>query len=388
MTDDSDLDYDAELDATRRGFGAPLFSMEAADNAEVIPTHLPRGVESMWTTQANPDDVEQVQMSAAAPVELSPEDPRPDPPRNVTGFAVDPGAAWNRGAAAPTPSGAPGAGGVFSAEPVDRDLDLVEEDPYDGVDDAIDGELEDDWSDLPSAASGLFSSGPGTPPAAAGTPGGAPTGPAAGPPPESADPWSSWGGAATPQPPPAAAPPPNPPPHNAPQYDAPPHTAPPDSSAHQPPPFPLRDRRVTEDPTDAVVPDTHGFDVAVSRLRPEDRERARVPLAVCGALLAPGEQVIGVVTGQMLGRPAAVVVTRARVLVVNDRRWKPIVDVFPIDDSLLVRGRRDSHVAALSFSDRDRFSMVDGITEVEVAIGLVDAIRHPAGPDFGGGQEF
>jgi hypothetical protein len=105
-------------------------------------------------------------------------------------------------------------------------------------------------------------------------------------------------------------------------------------------------------------------------------------------LLEPGEQVLGAVTGQMLGRPAAVVVTRERVLVANDRRWQPIVDIYPIDDSLLVRGRHDRQVAALSFADDVRLSMVDGITDVEIAIGLAEAIRDPGTPDRGSGAAF
>jgi len=137
-----------------------------------------------------------------------------------------------------------------------------------------------------------------------------------------------------------------------------------------------------------VAADQHGFDVAISRLRDDDQERARVPLAVCGALLEPGEQVVGVVTGQMLGRPAAIVATRERVLVVNDRRWEPIVDIYRIDASLLVRGRHDRHVAALSLADDERLSMVDGITEVELAIDLADAIRDPGGAGQGSGTAF
>ena len=46
-----------------------------------------------------------------------------------------------------------------------------------------------------------------------------------------------------------------------------------------------------------------------------------------------------------------------------------------------VRGRHDRSVAALSFADDERLSMVDGITEVDIAIELADAIRIPAVPD-------
>ncbi len=98
-------------------------------------------------------------------------------------------------------------------------------------------------------------------------------------------------------------------------------------------------------------------------------------LAVCGALLEPDELVAGVVTGQMLGRPAAVAVTDRRVIIANDRRWQPLVDVYRIDSKLVVRGRHDRQVAALSFADTTRLSMIDGITEVELAIELAERIR-------------
>jgi hypothetical protein len=139
---------------------------------------------------------------------------------------------------------------------------------------------------------------------------------------------------------------------------------------------------------DDIVADQHGLDVAVARLAAQDRETARVPLSVCGALLLPGEHVVGAVTGQMLGRPAAVVVTLGRVLIVNDRRWQPIVDIYPIDERLLVRGRHDRSMAALSIGDDERLSMVDGIHDVELAIELADAIRHPGAAEHGAPSAF
>ncbi|CAB4801609.1 unannotated protein [freshwater metagenome] len=117
------------------------------------------------------------------------------------------------------------------------------------------------------------------------------------------------------------------------------------------------------------------FESAVLRLRPEDAEAAHVALSVCGALLPAGEGVVALLTGQMLGRPAAVLVTEYRVVIANDRRWTPVIDVFAINADLTVRGRQDRDIAALSFSDRNRVSMVDGITEVAMAIELANLIR-------------
>jgi hypothetical protein len=253
-----------------------------------------------------------------------------------------------------TAVGAPGAGGVFSAEPVDRDDDLLDEAE-------VVGELDEDWAEPVGGPAPVFSNGA----AGAGVNSTDSTDGAPNPFSTSgADPWQAWHEPAEPGAATAAA------------------------SPTGPPPFP-GGAGTDEQLADAVASDPHGYELAVARLQPEERERARVPLAVCGALLQPDEVVIGVVTGQMLGRPAAVVVSRTRVLVANDRRWIPIVDTYRVDEHLSVRGRHDRHVAALSFSDREHFSMVDGITEVDLAIGLAEAIRH-RGQDTTppGGTEF
>ncbi|MFZ4517655.1 MAG: hypothetical protein ACOYOP_04680 [Microthrixaceae bacterium] len=123
------------------------------------------------------------------------------------------------------------------------------------------------------------------------------------------------------------------------------------------------------------VPDAHGLAAAVGRLRVEDQERAAAPIAVCGALLQRDEVVLCAVTGQMLGQAAVVVLTTQRVLVVNARRWQPIVDVFPLGPDLVARGRHDRDVAALSFSDAERLSTVDNITEVALAVELAERVR-------------
>ncbi len=448
----------SDTGAHAAGPGA-LFSMEAADNAEVVPSDLPRGPDSMWSTQANPEEAEEVatssdvlpppaagltpptfrpesgatssSTSSSAPASADPTDeddawvrmgtawptgavasdtrssdtrssdtrsepsraPRP-PHAPPSGFGVgSAGSEWSRSEVPPTPVGAPGAGGVFSAEPVDRYDDVVDEDDYVEVVDDFD-DIDDAEGSAQDAGESVFSSGPnGTPDISAtlrrnGVANGWPEASVAGeggstqrttrvasPFGVPADPWTEWDdpratvghGAATSTAGRLSDPPPA-------RTDAEDRRA--------------EARRIDDDPTAAVAADQHGLDIAVARLRTEDQERARVPLSVCGALLEPGEQVVGVVTGQMLGRPAAVVVTRGRVLVVNDRRWQPIVDIYPIDQSLLVRGRHDRQVAALSFADDQRLSMVDGITEVELAIDLAEAVRHPDGPGHGSGAEF
>lgn len=132
----------------------------------------------------------------------------------------------------------------------------------------------------------------------------------------------------------------------------------------------------THDPETDATPDASGsFDDAVERLSIDEQNRVEIPLAVVGSMLGSNEYVHGVVGGQMLGQPAVIVVTDSRVLVVNARRWRPIVDEYAVDGSLIVRGRHDKDVAALSFADPEKFSMVDDISDVELAIELADRIR-------------
>lgn len=118
-----------------------------------------------------------------------------------------------------------------------------------------------------------------------------------------------------------------------------------------------------------------GFAAAVGRLSIQERDRATIPLLIAGAVLAPDEDVLGLVVGQMLGRPAVIVLSSRRVLVINDRRWQPVVDVYTLDGNLEVRGRHDRNVAAVGVSDGDALSMVDGIFDVQGAMNLVARMR-------------
>lgn len=316
-----------------------LFSTVASDNAEVVPPEAHRGFDQLWSTTARPDE---------DPVEGELLD---DAPPGAGGGGVN-GASGASGANGRRfDRGTPGPG-LFSAEPVPRSEDVIDEadlleeaepSPYRGAPESGPGpDLAGVRTSTPTGEP-LFSSGRATR---------APE-----------DPWVDAGAAAGQ----GAAPGP---PHFAPD----PH-ADPAAGAATPPPY----QRVGLDGgvrADRDVPDPNGLRRAVARLDPAEVERAAVPIAVCGALLREDEQVLAAVTGQMLGRPAVIVLTPRRVLVVNDRRWQPIVDEFALDSNLVVRGRHDRNVAALSFADATRLSMVDGIGQVALAIELATLIRQ------------
>ncbi len=300
-----------------------LFTTVAADNAEVVPPERPFGRDNMWSTDAS------------VPVEGELVDEPPPPPASGP---------WD-----PATEVVSGLRPSFSADPAARADDVVDEpfhpdEPY--VEPAQARPLlfsnesrHDVVGEVPGVERSPFAAPAGDPvpppvppiPPTPPFPAGAPATAAA--PPPSAGAGAAVGGGVAPGqwvPPTVAAPP---------------------------------------------VPDSHGLAAAVGRLRPEEQERAATPISVCGALLERDEVVLYAVTGQMLGQPAVVVLTTQRVLVVNARRWQPIVDIFPLGPDLVVRGRHDRDIAALSFSDAERLSTVDNITEVALAVELAERVR-------------
>jgi len=330
-----------------------LFTTVAADNAEVVPPDAPFGRDNMWTTDANAADDADIDDAEVVDDELWDPAPAADRPVAPAGFG-------------------------FSAEPAVRPGDVIDE-PF-LVDEAVNGHPRATgnlFSSSSSAASAPTSDGGRSPfaaPAGAGgpgpgAPGAVPNGwPQAGPTPTVHPPVPPLGGYVAPGP--FGAPQPVPQPGPPPGYD--PAAAVGQWQYTPPAPPPANGQAEVRH---APVPDPHGLSAAVGRLRPEDQERAALPISVCGALLQHDEAVLAAVTGQMLGHAAVVVLTNRRVLVVNGRRWQPIVDVFDVGPDLMVRGRHDRDVAALTFSDETRLSTVDGITEVGLAVELAERIR-------------
>jgi len=125
--------------------------------------------------------------------------------------------------------------------------------------------------------------------------------------------------------------------------------------------------------------DPHGLGAAVERLDPVAVEHAVVPLAVCSVLLDDDEVVAAALIGQMLGQPAAMVLTGRRVLVANGRRWRPVVDSFPLAPGLDVRGRHDGGVAAVTLLDDERLVTVDGVGDVAAATRFAELVRARTG---------
>ncbi|MCP4437216.1 MAG: hypothetical protein GY812_17180 [Actinomycetia bacterium] len=306
-----------------------LFTTVATDNAQMVDPNAPRVKESLWSTEAPPEELvaeEVVDVSQPAAPQYPPAQPGPvqaPPPMGSGPYAAEPQPAPPPVADVPLP-GAPagepaanGSSGPFSANAPSTSHRQGED-----------------------AASPFAATAPVVP--------GVPAEPAAAP--DAGGPFGPAG--AAPQPPP-----------------------------QQPPPTATSAEPVAGQPADHAhrpTPDEHGLSIAVESLAAEDRERCDTPIAVCGALLGEQEVVLGLVAGHLLGHPAVIALTSTRVLVANARRWKPLVDQFIPGPDLLVHLRHDRDVASITFVQGDRLTGVDDITDVTAAVDLAERIRATA----------
>lgn len=176
-------------------------------------------------------------------------------------------------------------------------------------------------------------------------------------------------------PPQAPYPPPQQPYSPPPQapYGQPGYPPPPNYQPAPPPPDPFAG------PSTSIVHvpagDPNGLQFAVARMAPDAQRTATPALLVAGALLAPEERVLGAVQGWAMGMPTAALLTNARVLVVCERRWRPVIESFPLRPSLTVYGRHVDGRASMTFQDGDHMITLDQIPDVSLAVEMANTAR-------------
>ena len=95
--------------------------------------------------------------------------------------------------------------------------------------------------------------------------------------------------------------------------------------------------------------DPHGLGLAAMRLGGGAHRAGTVALAVLATALGEGDVVAIVVQGRYRGEPAVAALVEDRVIVANDRQWKPDIAEIPVDAELMVQGWEDDRTAALTF---------------------------------------
>jgi hypothetical protein len=121
--------------------------------------------------------------------------------------------------------------------------------------------------------------------------------------------------------------------------------------------------------------DPQGLGAAVVRMSPDAQQLAAPSLLVAGVLLGPDERVVGTVLGWMQGLPTIAILSTARVLIVAERRWKPVIETFPLRPALTVYGRHVDGRATMTFQDTDHMVTIEQIPDVSLAVEMATATR-------------
>jgi hypothetical protein len=95
-------------------------------------------------------------------------------------------------------------------------------------------------------------------------------------------------------------------------------------------------------------------------------------------LLGEGEAVECAVQGQLYGSNCVVLLTNQRLLIVNDREFKPDVIEIPVDASVSVQGWQDDRNAALLVQRAEVTAQIERIADKPLAQELAQRIRARA----------
>ncbi len=124
--------------------------------------------------------------------------------------------------------------------------------------------------------------------------------------------------------------------------------------------------------------------VAVRRLGSSARRQGRASMLLAAAQLEDGEQVVHVVQGILDGAQATVVLTDRRVVITDDREWKPRLEVLELSADLAVYGLQDGRNASLQFHGPGLALSVGRIADVVPAQELASALRARIAGQAGG----
>ena len=164
-----------------------------------------------------------------------------------------------------------------------------------------------------------------------------------------------------------------------PAYTPPPYQPYSPPQSYGPPPSPYAQPNTFGHPPPAGPPvspgDPNGLGAVVSRLAPTSQQAGAASFLVVGSQLGPDERVLGAVQGWALGLPTVAALTNLRVIVVGERRWKPLVDNFPLRPSLSLFGRHIDNTASITLQDGDHVLTLEQIVDVQMAVEMATTAR-------------
>jgi hypothetical protein len=132
-------------------------------------------------------------------------------------------------------------------------------------------------------------------------------------------------------------------------------------------------------PPGVQVVDPHGIGQAVSRLSSGAKRGGKIAFAVLGAVLEPDDVVEIVVQGRLHGVPGAAALVGAKLVLVNERQWKPDVVVLTIGNALQVQGWQDERTASVLLTVGGQQEVVERIPDRLLAVEFAQRIRERIG---------
>jgi hypothetical protein len=127
-----------------------------------------------------------------------------------------------------------------------------------------------------------------------------------------------------------------------------------------------------------MVNDPSGLGAALARLGSGGRKGAKASAHAAAILLQEGEIVECAVQGQLYGSNAVVLLTNSRLLLVNDREFRPDVVEFVVDAAVSVQGWQDDRAAALLIQRNELSAQVERIGDKPLAQEIAQRIRARA----------
>ncbi len=126
--------------------------------------------------------------------------------------------------------------------------------------------------------------------------------------------------------------------------------------------------------------DPSGLGAAYGQLGMFTKRSARIAIGVAGVVLDPSERVEVLVSGRYRGHDGVAILTDRRLLVINDREWRPDVEELVVAPGTTIQGWQDERFAAIVIQlPTGQTITVDQISERESAQRMAAAIRTRAG---------
>jgi hypothetical protein len=125
--------------------------------------------------------------------------------------------------------------------------------------------------------------------------------------------------------------------------------------------------------------DPHGFAEALGRIGIMSRRGSKPSVAVVAAILNDGETVHELVIGRVYAHPGIAVLTNQRLLLANEREYKPDLVEIAVAPPLTVSGMQDDRAASLVFGAGDFSVVIDSIRDKELAQQMASTVRQRVG---------